>query len=52
MVMGAYSINHPDGSKSMTVYTADKNGYRPQVKFLYKNLLLKSAVGKWWFYEI
>lgn len=46
MVMGAYSVTHPNGAKTMTIYTAGKNGYRTQVKFnLFKNLM-KSAVGK------
>lgn len=43
-VVGAYSVNHPDGITQTTMYVADKRGYRPLVKLRY-NQLLKSAVG-------
>lgn len=46
MVMGSYSITHPNGAKSMTLYTADKKGYRTQVKFRLSDALRKSAVGR------
>lgn len=46
IVMGSYSVTHPNGAKSMTLYTADKKGYRTQVKFILSDALRKSAVGR------
>lgn len=43
-VVGAYTINHPNGLTQTTMYVADKNGYRPQIQLRFSNLL-KSAVG-------
>lgn len=46
MVIGAYSVKDSNGYYTMTMYTADKDGYRPQVRFGIDESLLKSAVGK------
>lgn len=46
-VMGAYSVNDPNGSTIMTIYTADKNGYKARTSFMIrqkKNLKL-SLIG-------
>lgn len=44
MVLGATRVIHPDGTISMTVYTADKNGFRSTVAINKRNRLL-SLVG-------
>lgn len=44
-VVGAYSINYPNGLRQTTMYVADKNGYHPQVQLRFSNVL-KSLVGK------
>lgn len=43
-VVGAYTVQHPNGLVQTTMYVADKNGYRPQVQLRFSDLL-KSAVG-------
>lgn len=47
VVIGAFGVKDPTtGYVQMTMYTADKDGYRPVVRFGIERNLLKSAVGK------
>lgn len=42
VVMGAYSYMDNDGIETITMYTADKNGYRPNVKIKNRKYSAKS----------
>lgn len=55
VVMGSRTVKDPNGYDIMTIYIADKNGYRAISKVAYRGLskeerrkqaLLKSSVGK------
>lgn len=42
VVMGAFSYTDDDGIETMTMYTADKNGYRPRVSIKNRKYSAKS----------
>lgn len=42
VVMGAYSYVDDDGIETITMYMADKNGYRPSVKIKNRKYSLKA----------
>lgn len=44
-IVGAYSVNHPEGYTQTTMYVADKDGFKPQISVRFDSNLLKSAVG-------
>lgn len=44
-IVGAYTVYHPEGYVQMTMYVADKDGFKPQITTRFDSNLLKSAVG-------
>lgn len=52
VVMGAYSVNDPvSGVTTMTVYTADKDGFKPTFSYRFnkktRDMLLKASLLGW-----
>ncbi|XP_055383665.1 endocuticle structural glycoprotein SgAbd-9-like [Condylostylus longicornis] len=49
VVMGSYGYEDSEGTRTVTMYTADKNGYKPRVQVKNRKLnpkLLASLAGK------